>query len=227
MRDAFEKTLKPIYVFARSRIAHVLFERPMDVHTSDVVPLENLGLAAEHRRDHEPSGWTSLKRILPSREVTKDDVFIDFGSGMGRVVLQAAQYPFKRVIGVELSPQLHAVAEENVDRASPHQRCKEIELVNRDVLYYDLPDDVTVAFFNNPFAGYIFQSVVRNLVESVARNPRTLRIVYLNPVEEPMLFDMGARPVRQVRGLRPTREWSRSHSIRMYVIEPKEQGQDG
>ncbi len=39
-----------------------------------------------------PARVTSLRRILPPGEVSNDDVLIDFGSGKGRVVLQAALY---------------------------------------------------------------------------------------------------------------------------------------
>ena len=49
-----------------------------------------------------------------AREIRPDDVFIDLGSGMGRMVLEAARYPFKRVIGVELVEQLHDLARANL-----------------------------------------------------------------------------------------------------------------
>ncbi len=49
---------------------------------------------------YQASGWTYLRRVLPPREVGAGDVFLDMGSGKGRVLLQAAQrYPFARVIG--------------------------------------------------------------------------------------------------------------------------------
>src|SRR4051812_13801299 len=34
---------------------------------------------------------------------TQHDVFLDYGSGLGRVLLMAATFPFRRVIGVEYS----------------------------------------------------------------------------------------------------------------------------
>ena len=42
--------------------------------------------------------------------------FVDIGSGKGRVVMLAIGYPFRRVIGVELAPELHAIAQENLSR---------------------------------------------------------------------------------------------------------------
>jgi precorrin-6B methylase 2 len=199
-------------------LTHVLFERRSGIRTSDVVMLEDLGLAAKDRVHYVPSGWLALRRILRKREVSPNDVFIDFGSGMGRVVFQAAHYPFKRVIGVELSKELNDIAKENIERTIDRLTCKNIELINADVLDYEIPDDVTVVYFGNPFTGDIFASTVQKLKASLERNPRVLRIIYLNPIEEAILLREGARVERQVRGMRPSREWSRSNSIRMYTL---------
>jgi hypothetical protein len=38
-----------------------------------------------------------------------DYVFIDLGSGKGRTLLMAADYPFRRIVGVELLPALHCI----------------------------------------------------------------------------------------------------------------------
>lgn len=159
----------------------------------------------------------SLRRILPPQEVTDRDVFVDFGSGMGRVVLQAARYPFRKVIGVEVSETLHGIARENIDHNRWRLRCSDIDLVHADVLEYEIPDDVTVAFLYNPFQGEIFAIVIERLLQSVERNPRPLRIIYVNPVEERLLLGAGRiQHVRTVAGWRPSREWSRSNSINLY-----------
>lgn len=41
-------------------------------------------------------------------------MFLDLGSGKGRMVLSAARFPFRRIIGVELSNDLTAIARRNV-----------------------------------------------------------------------------------------------------------------
>jgi hypothetical protein len=200
-------------------MTYVLFERPSGIQTGRVVQLEEVGLDAPHRVRHQPSGWLNLRRILRKSEVSEDDVFIDFGSGMGRVVFQAAaDYPFKRVIGVELSSELNDIAKANVRGARRRLRCRHIELVCSDALDYELPDDVTIAYFNNPFTGEIFEAVLRKLVASLERSPRPFRIIYANPEEEEMLLDAGAILVKKVRGWRPSREWSVSNAIRMYEL---------
>jgi len=145
-------------------------------------------------------------------------VFCDFGSGKGRVVCQAAKYRFARVIGVELSEELNRIARENVAR---HRtvRAGRVEIVTADVLDWPIPDDLSVAYFYNPFVGEIFHTVVTRLIESFDRHPRRLRILYVNPREHQYLLSTGRiRPVRHLRGWRPGKEWSRSHSAWLYVV---------
>jgi len=170
--------------------------------------------------DYEPTPWRVLGRMLRNHEIAQDDVFIDFGCGKGRVIVQAAAYPFRKIIGVELSRDLVEVAKGNVERSLPTLRCKNIELVNSDVLDYEIPDDVTVVYFFNPFEGDVFRRVIDKLVASLRRRPRSMRIIYTNPVEEETLLRAGARLLKTSNGLRPTKAWSRESSVRMYSLAP-------
>ena len=59
-----------------------------------------------------------------------DFTFLDLGSGKGRTLLMAADYPFRRVVGVELLPTLHQTAQENLRLyKSDAQKCFAIEAV--------------------------------------------------------------------------------------------------
>ncbi|MDQ3276287.1 MAG: methyltransferase domain-containing protein [Actinomycetota bacterium] len=165
------------------------------------------------RVGYEPAGWLNLRRILSPREVDEGDIFLDLGSGMGRVVLQAARYPFRRVIGVEVSVDLHEAARENVARSREKLRCRDVVLVRSDVMDYPVPDDVTVVFLYNPFRGETFAQAVDAVLASVDRNPRRMRIVYVNPCEEQALLGTGrVRLVRTALGSRGT--------TRLYAVEP-------
>jgi hypothetical protein len=97
-------------------------------------------------------------------------------------------------------------------------RCRDVELVVADAREHQVPDDVSVVYFGNPFSGAIFAAVVERLVRSVERKPRRLRVVYFNPVEHRTLIDAGFDVTKTVRGLRPGAEWSRSNSVRMYEL---------
>ena len=57
--------------------------------------------------------------LLASIDLGDHDLtFIDLGSGKGRAVLLASLYPFRRLIGVEFSPELTEVARLNVQAVS-------------------------------------------------------------------------------------------------------------
>lgn len=102
------RPLRPAYAKLRERVGRVIFGSGADLRTEGTVKLEELGLAGPERSYYQPSRWSTLPRVLPRREVSDQDVFIDYGAGMGRVVCQAAVgYPFKRVIGVELASELN------------------------------------------------------------------------------------------------------------------------
>lgn len=219
--------LKRAYRRGRAAVTTVMFDRRYGVVTEARIELDSLEVDPGERCGYQPSALRSLRRILPTREVTDQDVFLDAGSGMGRVVLQAAMgYSFRRVIGVELSATLDEVARRNVTRSRHRLRCPDVRLVHADILDYEIPDDVTVVFLYNPFLGEVFARFIDRLLESVDRRPRTVRLIYGNPREENALLATGrVRPVRRVRGWRPSPEWSRSNSTRMYVITPARGGQ--
>jgi len=218
----FGTAVKPPYLRLRRAFTGLLFERRYGVHTEARVPADELGLPGPHLSGYMPYGWFSLRRILPASEVSTNDVFLDVGSGMGRVVLQAAMsYPFRRVLGVELSAHLHQIALTNVAANRARFRCQHVELQHANALDVALPDDVTVVFLYNAFTGPAFQAFIERLLRSVDRNPRLVRLIYANPKEEVRLLATGRfRAVRSLRGWRPTSAWSISNSTRMYAICP-------
>jgi SAM-dependent methyltransferase len=111
-------------------------------------------------------------------------VFIDFGSGKGRVILLATEFPFKRIIGVEFAAELHKIAEKNIARfRSEIAMCKDIESICIDATTFTLPEDCLVCYFFNPFDATIMSKVVSNIKKSLIENSREIFIVYANPTQ--------------------------------------------
>ena len=194
-------------------------ERVRRLSTSSRVPLASLGLAHPERVDYQPSGWLSLRLLLRRRDVGRDDVFADIGCGMGRIVYQAARrYRFKRVIGVELSPDLADLARANVERHRRRLRCKDVRIETTDALSWEVPDDLTVAYMFRPFTGAIFEGMVERLIASYDRNPRRLRILYVRPEAHEWLMATGrvrelSRPRVIARLLRYEPDWARAYEL--------------
>jgi SAM-dependent methyltransferase len=90
--------------------------------------------------------------------------FVDFGSGKGRVLLVASHYPFREVVGVEFSPALHEIAEDNICKyQSPARRCQDVRSVCADAASFAPPEHDCVLYFNNPFAEPVFARVLGNV----------------------------------------------------------------
>jgi precorrin-6B methylase 2 len=138
---------------------------------------------AEHahsdRVHYVPSPWHVLPRTLRYVRASSDDTFIDFGCGKGRVVHQAARWPLRRVIGVEISPTLAEQARSVVAAHAHQHKCSDVEIVVCDAAQYRVPDDVTIAYFFHPFGGETLDKVLRAIVESIDRRPRRVRMIYI------------------------------------------------
>ncbi len=128
--------------------------------------------ATSYRRFRELMGYIDIK--------ANQDVFLDFGSGLGRVVLLAATYPFRKVIGVELSAQLNEQARKNIEAARPRLTCQAIELNTVDARQYDIPQDVTHFYFWSPFGTDILKQVLENVRRSVQAAPREVTVLYIH-----------------------------------------------
>ena len=105
-----------------------------------------------------------------------EHVFLDYGAGMGRVMVLAATYPFRRVLGVEVSAELSEIARANLEKCRSRLRCKDVEIITADATLYSPPSDVSVIYFYNPFAGEVLEAVFKN-VQRLAANSRLLFLI--------------------------------------------------
>jgi SAM-dependent methyltransferase len=115
-------------------------------------------------------------RRLPGAE---GFTFVDYGSGKGRVLFVAAEFPFRRLIGVEFARELHDAAVRNLaSYRNPRQRCREIRPVLGDALRFAIPDGPCVLYFYTPFKAPLVRKVLGLVAASYAQNPRPMYVVY-------------------------------------------------
>ncbi len=128
-----------------------------------------------------------------------DLTFIDLGSGKGRVLLMASDYPFRRIVGVELLPALHQIAQQNLaEYHSESQRCFTLESICGDATEFPFPAEPTVLYLFNPFPESGLRRVLANLEQSLRDHPRAVYVLYHNPLLEHVLRDCGA--LRKIGG---------------------------
>ena len=115
--------------------------------------------------------------------------FIDVGSGKGRVLMMASDHPFRRILGIELLPALHRVAEENLSAyKSSSQRCFKVESRLGDAREFVFPAEPTVLYLFHPLTETAFSEVIASLNRSLSENPRPVYVVYQNPLLETILL---------------------------------------
>ncbi|MGH2955379.1 MAG: methyltransferase domain-containing protein [Solirubrobacterales bacterium] len=208
---------------AKARLERLLFERGDLEDTGQEVPLEELGLEDPERTRYEASAWSFLRRALRRCEVRPGDVFLDIGSGKGRVVWQAAQHPFARVLGVEIAPELNEVARRNIERNRDRLAAGEIELITADASSFEIPEDVTFVYLYNPVKGPLLRRVLANITASLDRKPRELTLIYANPEQEEEVLATGRFELKHVlKGIRPDVE--RSSWVQIYSSRPEAPG---
>ena len=126
-------------------------------------------------------------------------VFIDFGSGKGRVLLMASEFPFRKIIGVEFADELHAIAEDNIRRyQSSTQKCRDVTSVCADFTQFPIPSEPLFVFLYNPSSLEITSALARNLAQSLRNQPREMWVLYVTPFYD--VFEAGGPlPLRKIK----------------------------
>jgi hypothetical protein len=118
--------------------------------------------------------------------------FIDVGSGKGRAMMLAQRYPFRRMIGLELSPDLLHICESNIRKFNASWSCgNPIHLIGGDAANFFWPPENSVIFLYHPFARPVMVRFVQHLQASLRANPREIYLVYANPELHETLIQAG------------------------------------
>ena len=147
------------------------FDRQHGVETAGLIELDQLRFNSSsktHGARYDGIAPWRLKDLLRRIPVDLDrHTFVDVGSGKGAALFHASEYPFRKIVGVEFSPELHEVALRNIAsfRSSTRQ-CNDITAICGDAGSYEYPEGPCVLFFNSPFGVPVWEKVARNLARS-------------------------------------------------------------
>lgn len=167
------------------------FDSQFGVDTGGRVDLDALQIQSVHRGQgvsYQPTPAEAFDEMIRRLDIDfRQFTFVDLGSGKGRALLMASRFPFRRVIGVEFSPELHDIALRNIAHDDPERRSR-VEAVCADASMYALPTEPIVLYLYNPFHDAVIAEVLAGLARSLLEHPRRLIIVYYNPLHRD-LFD--------------------------------------
>lgn len=185
-RDLLKATATPIHPF----------DQVHGTDTSGLVPARDL--ATGHPNDEHvtayygtaPSILRSLverwRKTSPSHHIT-DYTFLDLGAGKGRAVLLASEFPFRKVVGVELNPAMASIAQANAKiwrrshAADPTaQAIAPVEIVLDDALNIALPSTPTLLFLFHPFEDPVLKALLRCIETAFIGRAGDLDILYVN-----------------------------------------------
>jgi SAM-dependent methyltransferase len=169
------------------RRAGLRFDATFGVTTEALIFLgeldpEAIGPSLEHATHYEPTPLGDAERLLDALPIPAEGtVFVDIGSGLGRMVLLAARRPFRQVIGLEISPALHELARENLAAArDPERRCRDVRLVRGDAAAYRWPRGNLALYLYNPFRAEVLAAVLDAVL---ADRTRDIALIYHTPLE--------------------------------------------
>jgi SAM-dependent methyltransferase len=213
----------------RSSRTRQIFDKIYGVETAGIVRLGSLDIESGNRdlgvryQPSDPKDFCSLMEQALSLLHVPGSAFVDLGSGKGRAVMLAAQWPFKRVIGVEFSKELNVIALRNLRAYKGQRRCDTIEIITIDAAEYAWPDLPTVAFLYSPFEEPVMRDVLANIDASLRSSPRPFLVVLTGSLPlGPIITEYGFVPLGETtdkRGIfgrrRPERRPQRRRRSRL------------
>lgn len=159
-----------------------VLDRRFGINTRKIITPQELGTDTSTSENYEPTSYRVLQLAMSHvapRSSAKNSVLLDVGSGMGRSSLVAATYPFSAIIGIEYSADLVKTARDNLRKALPRLKCKDVGFVAVDAGRYDIPDTVTTIFMSNPFRGVTLDRFMTKVRETMERKPREIDIAFI------------------------------------------------
>jgi Histone methylation protein DOT1 len=196
-----------VFRYAARRLVEYRYERHFGIHTATEIQPAALGIDDVDAVHYAPTPYDAFFGAIKLVDVDMaGSVFVDYGSGLGRIVICAATLPFRRVIGVELAESLNRRAGKNLQAARRRLACEQIQLVHGNAAEWRVPHDVNVVHFYNPFLNETLRRTVAQLARSLRENPRELWIVFGSPWQMSRLMAIGdPLPLSWQKGTRDLR----------------------
>lgn len=154
--------------------------------TSGFVPADELPADAALRKHavcYAGSQPGVLRQALAALPAVNACTFLDLGCGKGRALLVASEFPFRDILGVELSPPLAGIALRNAAiMAQRYPQRTAVRIAVADASTFPIPAGDLVLFLYHPFGAELVSKVVAGVESALAAEPRCVYVVYYNPV---------------------------------------------
>ena len=170
-----------------TRVGKSLLGRGFDIRhgttTCGIVRLESLNI--ESRSKGQGQFYVATPRyefthVLRQASIDpREYIFLDQGCGMGVVLLYAIEAGFRKVIGVEFSPDLAAIARENARKFCGDGDGR-MEVVTGDATEFRIPLEPCVIFYFNPFSAAIAAATLARAKEAYDAGNCDIYLIWYN-----------------------------------------------
>ena len=139
------------------------------ISTSDIIDLNILTINSENineGRHYRPTHYFILKKIfyeLKSWLKIEEAFIIDYGSGLGRIILFGLNQGVAHAVGIEFAKELCDLCEQNINNSTNKDN---YNIINIDAIDYELDSNKNIIFLFQPFSESIFIKVLDNIVKS-------------------------------------------------------------
>lgn len=132
---------------------------------------------SERTHYYADSSGLEFDEIISRFNITHADAIVDFGCGKGGILISLSKFPFSKITGVEISPELVEIAKENMRKL----RIRNVEIECCDAAEFRQLDEYNYFYFFDPFPCVVMKEVLGNIEKSILEHPRKVTIIYLNP----------------------------------------------
>lgn len=174
------------------------FDRVHGVSTAGRVAVERLVKRGElpwpETSEYQPVPAALFRAALAAvPAAARAGAFVDLGCGKGRALVMAAEAGFRHLRGVDLARALACRAELNAEAIAARLGVPldwRIEVA--DAAERGFEADETCVFLFHPFGRLVLRRVLGRLAHSLARCPRPLALVYVNPQHREVVAECSA-----------------------------------
>lgn len=161
-----------------------LFDLKHNIDTASEAELGDLKIESENIKygaKYIGSDPKVIRELFDGFNIKHEDfVFVDLGSGKGRVLFVASDYPYKKIVGIEFAEDLNEIAQRNIKKyRSKDQKSEDIESICIDATKFEIPNEPLVFYLFNPFSEKVLTEVLKNIENSLEKFPREIYIFYL------------------------------------------------
>ena len=151
-------------------INYWFYEKPygLDFSLRDLSQIQN-----SQQHGYAMTSDKAIKNIAQKIDFT-DKLFLDIGSGKGRVLHQAFKLGAYRCEGIEFSKKLNKIAEKNFDILNLNEACKSNCI---DAAEFDRYYEFDIFFLFNPFEDHLYEKVIDTLMSQCSFHKKQRSII--------------------------------------------------